>query len=94
MNQAEPSKERCKFVVKGMSNFVDFLGPIKHYGKMHMMEVVEISQKQNFIAINTSVQVQEYLCASARDNFLMLLLAHNSVLVSRLFTNIKMHDPR
>jgi len=42
MNQDEPSEERCKFVVKGMGKFVDFLGPIKDYGKMHVMEVVEI----------------------------------------------------
>jgi hypothetical protein len=87
MNQDEPSKERCKFVVKGMGTFVDFLGPIKDYAKMHMMEVVEISQKYNSIAINTYVQVQGI-------NFVMLLLAHNSVLVSRLFTNVKMYDPR
>jgi hypothetical protein len=52
-----------------------------------MMEVVEISQKYNSIAINTYVQVQGI-------NFVMLLLAHNSVLVSRLFTNVKMYDPR
>jgi hypothetical protein len=45
MNQDKPSKERCKFVVKGMGRFADFLGPIKDYGKMHVMEVVEISQK-------------------------------------------------
>jgi hypothetical protein len=46
MNQDEPSKERCKSGVKGMGKFVDFLGPIKDYGKMHMMEVGEISQNK------------------------------------------------
>ncbi len=46
MNQDEPSKERCKFGDKGMGKFVDFLGPIKDYGKMHMMEVGEISQNK------------------------------------------------
>ncbi len=38
-------KKDANLYLKGMGKFVDFLGPIKDYGKMHMMEVGEISQK-------------------------------------------------